>query len=135
MRFKSALMSEYATATDDYSTWECCNGTDQGGDAEGADPFPPGDGPGHRNARKAAKRRQNHTYKLIFRHISDIRLRELLNELEGDTIGRDAWKLIVRECQEQITDLEVMQYKNITLAITARIGIVGVATAHSAADF
>ena len=110
-RFKSNMIAEFI-GDSDWSAWETCIGADQGGGGQGAPNMPAINAQDHGAAVRNRIKRQAFAYKLVFRHINDPRLRELLNELGNpDSVGRDAWQLIETECQEQMTDLEIIELK------------------------
>ena len=106
-RFKSNLLAEFLK-DDHYSAWDAVMGTDQGSPNG---PAMPG-GANLAGAQLKLRKRQTNAYKLIFQHINDPKIRELLNAINNpDACGRLGWELIVRECEESLTDLEAMTLK------------------------
>ena len=63
LRFKRNFMtgsSAHFLHEDDYSLWQACQDTDQGGNAAGADAMPGAQQAGHLNAVRRRKKRQAH---------------------------------------------------------------------------
>ena len=97
---------------DDYSIWSACNDNDQGGGSQGADPLPAQGQNGHANAVRKRRKRQAKAFSIIYQHISDERIKEMLHDLpQNDRRGADAWALVVRECDQGTTDLEILDIK------------------------
>ena len=117
-RFKSNMIAEFI-GDEDFSAWECCIGMDQGGNGEGAPAMPALNANNRDQLIRKRIKRQAFAYKLVFRHINDPRLRELLNEIgDREDLAQSAWALIKRECEEQMTDLEVLELKERFTAAT-----------------
>ena len=97
MKFKrdfSAGMGATFLHEDDYSLWQACMDTDQGGQANGADQLPAQGQSGHANAVRRRRRRQMKAYERVYAHVDDERLKEMLSSLpEDDRRGVNAWEL------------------------------------------
>ena len=76
-RFKSNMIAEFI-GDEDFSAWECCIGMDQGGNGDGAPAMPALNANNRDQLIRKRIKRQAFAYKLVFRHINDPRLRELL---------------------------------------------------------
>ena len=63
---------------DDWSLWQACSGMDQGGPAAGADALPALGQNGYQNAVRRRKKRQAKAFQLVYNHVDDERLREML---------------------------------------------------------
>ena len=97
---------------DDSSIWQTCEDTDQGGGDPNADPLPAQGANGHINAVRRRRKRQAKTFQLIYQHIDDERLREMLTDLpHDDQRGVEAWRLIIRECDQGTSDLEILDIR------------------------
>ena len=94
---------------DDYSVWQALTDTDQGGQAAGADALPAQGQNGHANAVRKRRRRQAKAYERVYAHIDDERLREMLSALpDNDRRGVAAWNLVLTECDQGTSDLEIL---------------------------
>ena len=109
--FKTGMSAHFNTE-DDYSLWQACMDTDQGGGAAGADPMPAQGQNGHANAVRRRKRRHAKAFERIFAHMDNERIKEMLDALpdNGDR-GHTAWQLVLRECDQGTTDLEILDTK------------------------
>ena len=97
---------------DDSSIWSACNDMDAGGSAPGADPMPGPNQNGHANAVRRRAKRQAKAFAIVYAHISDERLKEMLDALpENGRRGAAAWALILNECDNGTSDLEVLTLK------------------------
>ena len=97
---------------DDYSIWQAMKGTDQGGPAPGADQMPAQGQNGFANANRRRKKRQAKAFAVVYKHIDDERIREMLDGLpENGQRGTDAWSMIERECANGTSDLEILDYQ------------------------
>ena len=79
--------------------WQAVYGTDQGGDQPNAPALPAQGQNGHLQAVRRRAKRQKKAYELVFNHIDNERLKDMLDDLpdNGDK-GRAAWLLILAEC-------------------------------------
>ena len=97
---------------DDWSIWQACIDTDQGGLGQGADPFPAQGQNGHANAVRKRRKRQAKAFSIIYQHMDDERLKEMLHALpHNDRRGAEAWALVLRECDQGVSDLEILDLK------------------------
>ena len=93
---------------DDYSLWQACSDTDQGGQGAGADPLPAGGQNGHVNAVRRRRRRQAKAFERVYAHMDDERIKEMLSALpDDDRRGVSAWQLVLAECDLGTTDLHI----------------------------
>ena len=70
----------------------------------------------------AHRKRKARLYSILFRHVECPRLRDMIRSHVGE--GPDAWDLLVRECRETITDLELAIMDKRWIGITMReVGI------------
>ena len=94
---------------DDHSIWSACTDLDQGGSAAGAEAMPGATAAGYTNAVRRRKKRQAKAFWAVYAHVSDERLREMLDALPSDgSRGAAAWALLIRECDQGTSDLEIM---------------------------
>ena len=98
--FGAALAGE---GDDDASLEETMLGMDPGGDAAGA----PAALGGAAAARRRAKRGRD-LYSLIYRHVPEPRLREMMHATARND-GRAAFRLLETNCRQAIDDLELLQ--------------------------
>ena len=77
-------------------------GTDPGGNAAGA---PAGGGAAQVQRRN---KRLRELYSLIYRHVPEPRLREMMHAVAAND-GRAAFELLEANCRQQIDDLELLQ--------------------------
>ena len=86
--------------------------SDQGGSANGADALPGQAQAGYANAVRRRKKRQARAYEVVYSHITDERIKEMLDALPADgRRGAAAWALVLRECDHGTSDLEILQMK------------------------
>ena len=115
LKFKRDLqagLSALFLHEDDYSVWQAMTDTDQGGQAAGADALPAQGQNGHVNAVRKRKRRQCKAFERVYAHVDDERLREMLSALpDDDRRGAGAWALVLAECDQGTTDLEILDIK------------------------
>ena len=115
LRFKRNFMAGSSAQflhEDDYSVWQACLDQDQGGNAAGADPMPGNQQAGHANAVRRRKRRQAQAFERVYAHVDDERIKEMLAALPEDgRRGAAAWALLLRECDQGTSDLEILQLK------------------------
>jgi hypothetical protein len=108
---------DFSTATDaiflqddDSSVWSAMDDSDQGGGKPGAERMP--GGTGLLNAQRREKKRHKKAFSLIYQHIDDDRLKEMLEALPNtNRRGTLAWQLIERECANGTSDLEILEYR------------------------
>ena len=126
---------EYAQAQfemhDDYSLFDVSEGRDQGA-VNG--PQIAAAGAGQREGISKRKKRQLATQRALSKAQEDPRLRRMIinlapgdnatNDAAGDGVGRRAWLLLVRECGEAMTPLEIRGRKKEFASATIR-GTVG----------
>ena len=98
--FGAALAGE---GDDEASLEETMFGMDPGGDAAGA-PAAPG---GAAAARRRARRGRD-LYSLLYRHVPEPRLREMMHA-NARNDGRAAFRLLETNCRQAIDDLELLQ--------------------------
>ena len=93
---------------DDYSLWSAVFGTDQGGDDPNAPALPAQGQNGYLQAVRKRAKRQKKAFEMVFNHIDNERLKDMLDDLpdNGDK-GRAAWQLILAECDLGTTDLDI----------------------------
>ena len=93
---------------DDYSIWMAMEGTCQGGDDPNAPALPAQGQAGYLQAVRKRQKRQKKAFEIIFNHIDNERLKDMLHDLpdNGDK-GRAAWLLILAECDLGTTDLDI----------------------------
>ena len=104
--------SAHFLSEDDYSIWQACQDNDQGGNAAGADPLPGLQQAGYNNAVRRRKKRQAQAFERVYAHTDDERLREMLDAIpDNGRRGAEAWALLVRECDQGTSDLEVLQLR------------------------
>jgi hypothetical protein len=97
---------------DDSSIWSAMDDMDQGGSKPGAERMPAPQQSGFQNAQRREKKRHAKAFSLIYRHVDDERLREMLDALPpSNRRGTAAWQLIERECANGTTDLEILDYR------------------------
>ena len=97
---------------DDYSVWQAMADTDQGGRDPNADPLPGQNQAGYANAVRRRKRRQKTAFKVIYRHIDNERIKEMLDALpDDDRRGAEAWKLILNQCDLGASDLQMEEIR------------------------
>jgi hypothetical protein len=99
--FGSSLASE-CVCIDDSDLEETMLGTDVGGDVYLAGG---GGAPSAAQTRRRNKRNKI-VYSQLYRHITDIQLREMLHA-QARNDGRAAFQLLVIHCRREITDLEL----------------------------
>ena len=98
---------------DDYSIWQACTDLDQGGQAQGADQLPAQGQNGYTNAVRRRRKRQARAFQEVYRHVNDDRLKEMLSDLPSDDRrGANAWALLLRECDQGTTDLEIIDLQD-----------------------
>ena len=98
---------------DDHSIWQAMTDVDQGRQGANADPMPAVGQNGHVNAVRRRRRRQAKAFERVYAHIDDERLREMLSDLpDDDRRGVNAWNLVLRECDEGTSDLEILATKS-----------------------
>ena len=98
---------------DDWSLWQACNDTDQGGQAQGADPLPAQGQNGHANAVRRRKKRQAKAFERVYAHVEDERIKELLDALPMDDRRRaEAWALLISQCKPDEDDLANMTIRS-----------------------
>ena len=117
---------------DDYSWYDVCTETDQGS-ANG--PAMPQGGGALSTARRSRKRRHLAVKRALSKTQSDPRLRNMIisldngdeqtNDSNGVGVGARAWRLLVSECDEPLTALEVNNVRSIfyNMSIKKDIGI------------
>ena len=101
--FGAAMAGEYLDSNDMSSLEETMLGTDIGGDvymAAGGNPAPTQVETRRRN------KRLRMLYSHIYRHVTEPRLREMIAS-QANNDGRTAYQLLVRNCRERVTDLEM----------------------------
>jgi hypothetical protein len=121
-RFANDFLSGIATIdikdpNEPYDLSEHLIGIDENGDVAppgDPDPIPPDNTPA---GRKRRKRRTKLAYSYVYQHITDERLRKMLHD-EAFNDGRAAWLVINRECDINITDLEIEDLKNAVRSLT-----------------
>lgn len=110
---------------------ECLVGVDEGGDVPppGAiAPIPPG---GQAAQRRRAKRLKL-SYAHLYKHIADESLQRMLAQYAFND-GREAWRIVFRECFEPVTELELEDLRrNVrTMTILSSVGY----SEHSVSKF
>lgn len=113
-----------------YDLAECLLGIDEGGDvapAGAAGPIPIGGGAAA-NRRRA--KRLKLSYAHLYRHISDDSLQRLLAQFAFND-GREAWRIVVRECFEPVTELELEDLRRNVRTMTIMALTIGIATNSS----
>ena len=86
---------------DDYSILSAWLDNDQGGLGPNADALPAQGQNGFANAVRRRRKRQARAFEILYRHIEDDRLKELLAALpRDDRRGVNAYNLLVTECDE-----------------------------------
>ena len=120
---------------DDYSWYDVTEGRDQGA-VNG--PQIAAAGAGQREGQSKRKKRQLAVQRALSKAQEDPRLRRMIinlapgdnstNDAAGDGIGRRAWLLLVRECGEAQTPLEIRGRKKEYASVTIR-GTVGFSVA------
>ena len=84
---------------DDYSIWQACTDMDQGGQNPGADAMPGAQQNGHANAVRRRRKRQAKAFAIIYKHMDDERLKEMMDALpDNDRRGAGEWLRITRLC-------------------------------------
>ena len=73
--------SAHFLSEDDYSIWQACQDSDQGGNAAGADPLPGPQQAGYANAVRRRKKRQAQAFERVYAHTDDERLREMMDAI------------------------------------------------------
>ena len=97
---------------DDYSVWQAISDEDQGGNHPNADPLPAQGAGGHPAAVRKRKKRQAKAFAIVYAHIDDERIKELLDALpDTGRRGAEAWQLILDNCDSGTSDLEIKQLK------------------------
>ena len=97
---------------DDWSIWQACIDSDQGGQAQGADALPGPNQSGHANAVRRRKRRQKTAFKIVYKHIDNERIKEMLDALpDDDRRGAEAWKLVLNQCDLGASDLQMEEIR------------------------
>lgn len=97
---------------DDYSVWQACVDMDQGGGGTGADALPGAQQNGFANAVRRRKKRQAKAFERIFSHMEDERIKDMLHALpHNDRRGAEAWAMVLRECDQGTSDLEILDLK------------------------
>ena len=115
--FKAGADAEFCHEDDD-SIWEACIDIDTGGNGTGATPMPTAAAALEKAERKR-KKRQAKAYKLIYKHIEDERIKELLDALPRDNRrGAEAWALVVSQCKPDEDDLSHMTIRSEWTAAT-----------------
>ena len=115
--FKAGADAEFCHEDDD-SIWEACIDIDTGGNGTGATPMPTAAAALEKAERKR-KKRQARAYKLIYKHIEDERIKELLDALPRDNRrGAEAWALVVSQCKPDEDDLSHMTIRSEWTAAT-----------------
>ena len=112
--FQAAMAGEYIDSNDMNNLEETMLGTDIGGDV-----YLAGGGAG---ANQVETRRRNKRlrvlYSHIYRHVNEPRLREMIAS-QANNDGRAAFQLLVRNCRERVTDLEMqaqdMQFDGVSI--------------------
>ena len=100
------MTGQFSDKDDMDSLWRALIGTDQGGNDGRA--LPGG------NAREPAERkrvrRQAAAFSMVYLHIEDERLKEMLDAIDDpDNAGYAAWQLVMQECGEGSSDLEIIK--------------------------
>jgi hypothetical protein len=109
--FRTALDAMFLTDDSD-SLWQACIDTDQGGSGPNAERMLTANQSGYQNAVRREKRRQAKAFALIYKHIDDERLKEMLDALAASNRrGTLAWALVERECANGTSDLEIQDYQ------------------------
>ena len=99
----------YFLHEDENSILQAWLDTDTGGQDPAADPLPAVGVNGHINAVRRRRRRQAKAFSILYNHIDDVRLREMLSAIpRGDRRGVEAWNLLIEECDEGTTDLQIL---------------------------
>lgn len=111
---------------DIYDLSETLTGIDEGGDVAPpgqANPIPMTVGAGAAAAARRRVRRLKLSFTLLYQHNTDVSIRRMLVD-EAYNQGRAAWQLMLRECDEPITELELEDLKrNVRdLTIIASVG-------------
>ena len=97
---------------DDYSIWQAMADTDQGGRDQAADALPGANQAGHTNAVRRRKRRQKTAFKIVYKHIDNERIKEMLDALpDTDYRGAEAWKLVLKQCDLGVSDLQIEEIR------------------------
>ena len=105
--FRTVLDSMFMTDDSD-SIWQVCEDTDQNGSHPDAERMPSAHQSGYTNAVRREKRRQAKAFVLIYKHIDDERIREMLDAIPASNRrGTQAWALVERECATGSSDLEI----------------------------
>ena len=129
LKFKRDFMTGMSAIylhEDDYSLWQACNDSDQGGQAAGADALPAQGQAGHLNAVRRRRRRQAKAFERIYKHIDDERLKEMLSALQvthqpNDRQAAVSWQLILTECDQGTNDLQIVdiraEFENCTIEL------------------
>jgi hypothetical protein len=97
---------------DSDSLWQACIDTDQGGAGPNAERMLGVQQNGYANAVRREKRRQAKTFAMVYRHIDDERIKEMLDALPvSNRRGTQAWALVEGECANGTSDLEIQDYQ------------------------
>ena len=109
--FKAGAAAEFL-GEDDESIWDACTDVDTGGNGVGATPMPAA-GAALAKAQRMHKKRQAKAYKLVYRHVDDERIKELLDSLPmDDRRGAEAWALLISQCKPDEDDLANMTIRS-----------------------
>ena len=88
--FKAGAAAEFL-GEDDESIWDACTDVDTGGNGVGATAMPTA-GAALAKAQRLRKKRQAKAYRLVYKHVDDERIKELLDALPmDDRRGAEAW--------------------------------------------
>ena len=97
---------------DDFSLWQAMEDRDQGGNDPNAPALPAAGVNGHAQAVRRRWRRQNKAYERVYSHQDDERIKDMLDALpEDDRRGAEAWALVLRECDQGTTDLDISEIR------------------------
>ena len=109
--FKAGAAAEFL-GEDDESIWDACTDVDTGGNGVGATAMPTA-GAALARAQRMRKKRQAKAYKLVYKHVDDERIKELLDALPmDDRRGAEAWALLVSQCKPDEDDLSNMTIRS-----------------------
>ncbi|MAI45673.1 MAG: hypothetical protein CMB79_07290 [Filomicrobium sp.] len=97
--FSAAMMEKN---DEDASLYQTMMGTDPGGD----DPAAPA--AGNAAAQRRRQRRLSQLYALLYRHVAEPRLREMMSGNANDN-GRAAFQLLVLHCRQPVDDLQLFE--------------------------
>ena len=97
---------------DDHSVWHALTDVDQGGQGANAEPLPGVNQAGHANAVRRRRKRQAKGYQIVYVHIDNERIKEMLSALPlDDRRGTSAWSLVLRQCDQGTSDLQIEEIK------------------------